>query len=175
AGGLEGWEDKDTGGDTTWYRLVLELYAPDAHWHDPTPITLRFAYPTGVKWFPILPLKLGAGAVLGDATLTNPGDVDAWPTWTVTGPGTAVSLDNTTTGETLDLVGDLASGTLVIVTEPGQQSITLDGVDWWDKLTGSPTLWQVPPGDTAVSLALTGAAAGSSVQCSFFPLYRSAW
>jgi hypothetical protein len=175
AGGLEGAEEAALGGDTTWYRFVLRLYAPDPFWFDPTPVTTSFTYPDPVPWFPILPLVLSAGSVLGETTLINAGDVSAWPTWTATGPGTAVALDNLTTGEELHLSGDLDGETLVIVTQPGQQSVTLGGVDWWDHLAGTPTLWQVPPGDTLVNLELTGASTGSSVSCSFFPRYRSAW
>jgi hypothetical protein len=179
AGGLSGDEAKDLGGDTTWARFALRLYAPDPFWFDPVPVTLTRAYATPSAFFPFgpvsgRPFRLSSGAVLGDAVLTNPGDITAWPTWTATAPGTAVALDNDDTGEELHLSGTL-SGDLVIVTQPGQQSITMGGVDWWDKLTGTPELWELPPGDTHVSLSLTGAAAGSSVSCSFFPRYRSAW
>lgn len=179
AGGLEGDEDKQLGGDTTWARFVLKLYAPDPLWFDPTPVTLTRAFGGSTAFFPIgptnaTPLKLSPSAVLGSATLSNPGDVSAWPTWTVTAPGTAVEIDNDDSGEELHLSGTLA-GDLVIVTQPGEQSVTMGGVDWWDKLTGTPALWQLPPGDTHVSLVLTGATTGSSVSCSFFPRYRSAW
>lgn len=175
AGGLEGAEERATGGDTTWYRFVLRLYCPDPFWFDPTPVTLSFSYPEPFTWFPFLPLRLSASSVLGEATLNNPGSVAAYPTWTITGPGTAVALDNDVTGEQLHLTGDLDGGTLVIVTQQGQQSITLDGVDWWDKLVDTPTMWSIPPGSTSATLELTGAAVGSSVSCSFFPRYRSAW
>lgn len=179
AAGLNGDEAKDLGGDNGWYRFNLDLYAPDPLFFDPTPVTLLRTFGAGTAFFPIgptnaTPLKLSPSEVLGSATLTNPGDVSAWPTWTVTAPGTAVELDNTDTGEELHLSGTL-SGDLVIVTQPPQQSITMGGVDWWDKLVDTPVLWQLPKGDTHVSLVLTGASTGSSVSCSFFPRYRSAW
>jgi hypothetical protein len=41
---------------------------------------------------------LSASSVLGASSIDNPGDVPAWPLWTVQGPTTQVQLTNTTTG-----------------------------------------------------------------------------
>ncbi|MDQ3577414.1 MAG: phage tail family protein [Actinomycetota bacterium] len=172
--GLEGVEDKDSGGDTTWYRFVLRLYCPDPAFFDPNPITLSFPYPEPVPFFPILPVTLSADSVLGVVAIHNPGDLAAWPAWTATAPGTAVALDNEDTGEELHLTGTLTD-TLTIVTRPGEQSIRMGTADWWGNLTGTPQFWQLPPGTTNASLALTGAGPGSSIGLSFVARYRKAW
>ncbi|HEU5475718.1 MAG TPA: hypothetical protein VFV67_34185 [Actinophytocola sp.] len=174
AAGLEGAEDRANGGDTTWYRFVLRLYCPDVFWFDPTPVVLSFPFPAPVPFFTFFPLRLSADDVLGSGVLTNPGDVAAWPIWTATPPGTAVALDNDDTGEELHVSGTL-SGTLTIVTQPGEQSVDMGGSDWWSHLTGTPTFWAIPPGSTNVTLSLTGASTGSSVSCTFYPRYRSGW
>lgn len=172
--GLEGAEDAASGGDHTWWRLVLRLYAPDPAWVDPVPVVIPFTYPAPTSFFPLLPLTVSADSVLGAATITNPGDLPAWPVWTATAPGTGVTLDNTSTGEQLHLSGALTD-TLTIITQPGRQAITMGTADWWDHLVDNPVFWQIPRGVTAVSLSLTGAGPGSSVALSFNPRYRAAW
>src|SRR5690606_30720906 len=43
--------------------------------------------------------QVSSGQVLGETTLTNPGDVEAWPTWTITGPASLVTITHLDTGE----------------------------------------------------------------------------
>ncbi|WP_018682169.1 phage tail domain-containing protein [Actinokineospora enzanensis] len=174
AEGLEGAEDKDSGGDTTWHKAVIRLYCPDPAFFDPTPVRLMFGYPAPVSFFPLFPLRLSADAVLGAATIINPGDLPAWPQWTATAPGTGAQFDNEDTGEELHVSGTLTD-TLTIVTRPGIQAVTMGSADWWDRLVDVPQLWALPKGQTNVTVALTGAAPGSSVMVEFRPRYRKAW
>ena len=178
AGGLEGWEDRDTGADI-WHKFVLTVLCPDPWWFDPTPIAIGpFVHGgTAPTFFPFFPLVLASSEILGDVVINNPGDVLAWPTWTATPPGTSIEIDNVGTGEELHLSGSIPSGkSLVVVTEPGRADIALsDGTDWWDKLVDTPTLWALRKGDNHVTLSLTGSDVGSSVAGVFYPRYRSAW
>jgi hypothetical protein len=176
--GLEGLEDRDTGGET-WYRCVLTLFCPDPWWFDPTPVSVMFRYQASApSWFPLFPLNLGASAVLGVGSIINPGQVLSWPEWTITPPGNTLNLTNVDTGEALTLNATAIPGgdTLRIITEPTKASIALgSGTDWWDKITGIPHLWSLRRGANNVNLSLAGAGVGSSIGCTFTARYRSAW
>lgn len=181
AGGLEGAEDAASGGDTNWARFGLRLYSPDPYWYEPAPRVVRYDFDTGGDpFFPISfpdhPLRVSSTSVLGEQLVSNPGDVDTWPSWEVHGPGTAMLFTNSR-GDSLSLAGTLSEDrALLISTRPGEASIMLDdGTDWWDKLVGTPNLWRLPPGDTTVDMQVTGAAEGTYVALSYTPRYRGPW
>ena len=81
---------------------------------------------------------------IGRATVSNPGDVEAWMTWTCVGPLTDISIG---IGDDVAVVPfDLADGeVLVIDTDPRHQSGTLDGVDVTTEL-GLLSYGAIPPG-----------------------------
>jgi len=174
--GLEGDEDTTMGGDTTWWRFILKLYAADPWWYG-EPITATFTPVEAVPFFPLPPLRLSRSQVLGTVTVHNPGDVTAWPTWSATAPGSDPEFRNLATGETLRFAGALPAGqTLTVVTTPGQQSVTLtDGTSWWPQWAPGSVMWRIPPGTTRVSLTLASAGVGSEIALSFRPRYRTPW
>ncbi|GLW91767.1 phage tail domain-containing protein [Actinokineospora globicatena] len=171
--GLEGAEEAETAGKK-WHKFVLRLYCPDPAFFDPTPHRFVFGYGTAAPFFPILPVTLSPDSVLGAVTITNPGDLPAWPVWTATAPGTAATFDNARTGEQLHVTGTLTD-TLTIVTRPGAQQVLMGTADWWSHLDDTPTLWALPKGATPVTLTLTGAGPGSSITAEFLARYRKAW
>jgi hypothetical protein len=179
SGGLEGLEDKDSGGEK-WLRFVLKAFAPSPFWFDPVPITYRYGYSSGGLTFlgdPFLPLRIAQGLVLGDATISNPGNVLAWPVWTISPPAADVVLTDVDAAASISLAGTVPTGqTLQIVTEPRKTDVRLaDGTDFWPALYGTPKFWPVQPGVTNVDLALTGAGVGSSVEVTFYPRYKTPW
>lgn len=176
--GLPNEETFDSGGDTNWVRFPLQMLAPDPYWYAAEPTVLRWQYsePRDFLATPILPLKLSAGAVLGDVTLSNPGAANAHALWRITGPGTGIIFDLTTTGETLRINGTIPAGqTLTVVTEPGLQDINLDGTDWWPYLQDGSSLWTIPAGDTSASVAVTGSGPGTTVELEFSPRFGAPW
>jgi hypothetical protein len=172
--GLDGAESRETGGDTTWHKVAVRVYAPDPAWFDPEPVRLVFTAPAPTPFFPILPVRPSADSVLGEAVITNPGDLIAYPVWSATAPGSALEIDNEDTGAQLHLTGTITDDVRIDV-RPGQQDIRMGTADWWSNLDGDPQLWPLPPGDTNASLSLTGAGPGSSIAVEFRPRYRSAW
>lgn len=180
--GLEGAEEKTTSGET-FYFCVIKLLCVDPFWFDPTPITYRVEQPaSGVETLPMPDAgghywNLVPSVVLGNVTLTNSGDVPGWMTWTITPPATTITIADLDTGESFAFGTALPAGkSLTVVTQPTLTDITLsDGTDWWDKLTGIPSLFPLRPGDNNLSVAVTGSSTGTSVEGSFTPRYRSAW
>lgn len=178
-GGLEGVEDKDTGGET-WYRCVIKLLCPDPYWFDPVPIVYTYEFvgtPVPFLGDPFLPLNISPGEVIGPTTITNPGEVLSWPVWTIHPPADELVLTDVDNGASIPIAAAVPDGlTLSIVTQPGLTDVRLsDGTDYWPALYGSPEFWSIPPGTTNVDLDLTTPGPGSKVELSFYARYESAW
>ena len=103
------------------------------------------------------------------ATMTNPGDVEAWPVWTFTGPLSAAEVG--VGGQTVSWEMDLEEGDeLVIDTRPTAQTALLNGVDITADLL-SYGFAEVPPGaDVVLTVELDGLGGGARVD--LIPLYE---
>jgi hypothetical protein len=136
----------------------------------------------GVDFFNPYP-SVSSSQVLGDTTLVNPGDVDAWPHWRMTGPASVLTATRLDTGEAFSLDpaadtvghGDLADGEYVTVDTDPPRVRFMDGSNWVAALDWpGAVLWSLPPGETAVTFELGGADAGSAVDLTFYPRYETA-
>lgn len=154
---------------------VLTLLAPEGFWRD-TQLTSEYRefVSGGTPYLDPYP-TVSSSQVLGDATITNPGEVTAWPEWTVTGPASAVTGTNNTTGQTFTLTYSLSLGETLTITTlqptatgPAGQNI-ISGLNW-------PTaqLWPLLPGDNEVEFNVDGSAAGTSITLSYYPRYEGA-
>ncbi|MFC6885284.1 MULTISPECIES: phage tail protein [Actinomadura] len=161
-------------------QAAITLLCEDPYWSDRDPVVIDRAYATGVPFLVPFP-TVSSAHVLGDTTIVNPGDVEAWPTWTITGPASGLTATLHTTGEafTLDPAltahGPLAAGeTATIRTNPAQVRGPADAV--WTGALDWPgaVLWSLPPGEHPVTFAVAGAGPGSAVRLEFFPRYESA-
>lgn len=162
---------------------IMSLYCPDPYWIDPVTVTESRQYEAaGLDFLSPFP-SVSSSQVLGSTTLTNPGDVDAWPRWTITGPASLITITNEDTGESFSIdpnATDVEHGDL----EPGEQvTVTTDpprvrgpaGEIWTAALNWpGATLWAIRPGVNNVSFQLDGAGAGSRVQVEFNPRYEMA-
>lgn len=125
------------------------------------------------------PFYIGAGSSVATSTISNPGDEDAYPVWTIYGPCTAASVGlnglsisapiTLLTGEWLQIntaptsqVGWFGSGTVDVSTATDRTA---------DLVVGG--FGAVPPGENVpLSVSITGA---GRVQIELTPLYRRAW
>jgi hypothetical protein len=151
--------------------VTLGFRACDPYWQDSTEtVAVATIASTGYTWFPFAgswaqqPLILGASDVFAQLTVTNTGDVDAWPVITVVGPGTDLHLTNNTTGKDLLLTGAIAAGsTVVIDTRPGHKTVTIDGVNAFSRLSATSTMWPLVPGANRVAIGFASGTAQSSI------------
>ena len=168
--GLEGSRVRGAAG-AVWRRGALVFRAFDPLFYDTTPQSQT--YTTGVqKTFlssQFLPLALTSDVILGSQTVSNSGDVEAWPVWTVRGPATSVKLTNVRTGQVIDLPITLtAAQTVVIDTRPFRKTVTRDdGTNLYGQLSTASVLWSLPTGDSTVMTELPGAAAGSFITLTY--------
>jgi hypothetical protein len=170
--GLEGAERiGDTTGDAAQL-LPLVFRAHDPYWQD-TSDTVSGPWTVGSSpgsFFPLFPLRLASSEVFAQVTVVNTGDEDAWPVWTVTGPGANPKLKNLTTGKTLDLASyTIAAGEVVTIdTRPtGANRKTVQSSttgNLYSKLTAVSALWSFVRGSNSVSIEMGSATSASSVQ-----------
>lgn len=121
-----------------------------------------------------LPHALGLTSYSSNGSLTNSGDMDIYPTITITGPITTPRITNSTTGEYMEFTAvTLAStsDTLIITYDQDSTSMSQAGVTKMSSLTSTSTLFKLQPGIN--TLALTGATVGSGTTAavSAFPAW----
>lgn len=172
--GLQGREFGDNTG-ARWQRMVLVLEAHAPYWRDtnPTDLTYRTAAQRAFLSATFLPLALTGDALLGSQRLTNDGDRDAFPIFTIRGPAARFTLANDTTGQSLTYEAALAAGeVLTIDTRPFRKTVrTAAGVNRYDQLALGSSLWALPPGPSNIRLDLTGSTVESFVTVSFRRLW----
>lgn len=168
--GLEG----EDGEGWLYSKDVITLFAPDGYWRDITVLSTTRSYIPGEDFLDPFP-TISDSLNLGETTVNNPGDVPAWPTWTITGPMTAISATNVTTGYQFSLNYGLLAGEQATITTwqptvrgPAGQNLTAN-LDWPDAY-----LWWLEPGDNDVIFNVTGGLDGTSVQLDFHPRYEGA-
>lgn len=166
ASGLELQEILGSNSGPTWQRFPATFLAHDPYWYDVSPTTQTFTVDSsGAFFFPFFPLKITTSEIAVDSSVDNTGDVESWPVWTITGPGSVIKLLNYTTGKELYFPsGALAAGQQIIVdTRPGVKSVVYDdGSNAFSALSGSSSLWPLVRGLNTVRLEMTGAVAGQS-------------
>ncbi len=169
AKGLEGQITEDALGYRQ--RAIVTLYCEDPYWYDTATIAQTYTVGAAARarfLGRLLPLRLSTSAVFAQPTVDNPGDAEAWPVWTIVGPGVNPVLRNRTTGETLALTLTLARGERLIVNcrpsiHPGGKTVTLEGKNAFGTLAGDAVLWHLEPGPNDLQLELSGATADSAI------------
>lgn len=170
--GLEGDEAVETTLPGAWWKMALQFYAPDPWWYG-DPVDLGYVMGPPPNWFPLFPLRFFRDQLGGSTPIENTGDEDAYPTWTVTGPGSGLTLTNESTGRSISLSTVLLAGqSLTIDTRPFYQSVIRnDGVNLFGDLASDPALWALAPGTNLVTVSLSGATQASRVAATYRPRY----
>lgn len=173
----------DDGGDVTYdldpvliryASYPLRLVATDPYWSG-AEIVWDIPYPTATpSFFTGPPFRLAPSSILGSATVTNPGDVDAFPLWRIDGPFTGFSVGvgdslveatvTKTAGEYVEI--DMRRDRLTVVDETGEDL---------RPITTAAAFTPIPPGTSQLATTLLGASAGSTVTLTFTPRHRRAW
>lgn len=180
----EGWEGQSQQGmGRTSDTAVITWWCEDPYWADTVPITEHREHSSGVVGFLPNFFQLTSGQVLGATTLYNPGDVTAWPVWTITGPASLVTITNSDTGEWFGIYPDatginhgtlLAGEQVTVTTDPGRVRFQ-NGDNWTGTLVWPGShLWGLPPGTANVVFQLNGASTGSAVDVTFTPRHETA-
>lgn len=136
-------------------RAAVQFLATDPYWVDTTE-QVRDLTPANLdsEWFPFFPLDLGGTNILGNFSITNVGDADAWPSLEVWGPGSGFQFFNVTTGARLIIDGDVPAGQFISVkTQPGIREVSVSGASWYHRLTRDSSLFPLQPGFNQLRIA----------------------
>lgn len=170
-GGIEGDESLDAAGER-WCINAITFGCPSPYWTG-AEVVREFRAATGGTFFPILPLVVGDSQVLGEVTIDNDGDDNAFPVWTIDGPATSISLANNTTGQELVLTRTITGAdTIVIDTRERRQTALLNDVtNLWPDLSDASELWPLQEGINDLDLTVSGSTGATSVRLSYQPRY----
>lgn len=182
AGGMEGNESADAAG-FRWISYGIQLTAMDPWFYGDTEVSARWSFGSAMPFLgsSFFPLQLGSGTqATNTIEVDNPGDVEAWPIWTITGPLKSFELtgpDGSKFGIPAQAGGlDVlpAGRTLTIDTRPGYKTVRDDqGNNYFPQLGASPSLWSVPPGISTVKTDLVAGSGTPSVMVRLEPRYAT--
>ncbi|MEV8245040.1 phage tail protein [Streptomyces rochei] len=188
----DGWEGRGRAATgITWDSTVTTLWCEDPYYLDVRPVGVHRESGAQVDFQDPFP-SVSSSQVLGATTVENPGNIEVWPSWRISGPATVITFSVTkqvrdpygvvqrvTESFTLDMAATphgplLAGETATVSTDPPAARADngddlVGGLDW-------PTaeLWSLPPGRADVTFELAGAAVGSAVDLEFYPRYETA-
>lgn len=176
AGGLDLDEELDGSSGLDWQKIPLVFTAHDPYWYDASPVASPVWTVTDTPaFFPILPIYLTASELVVEEVVTNTGSVEAWPVWTIRGPGADIKLTNQTTRQYLQFRSSFSLGVgqyITIDTRPGVKAVALDdGTNLYDQLEAASSLWPLRKGDNAIRLEMSAVSATSSLQVSYWRRY----
>lgn len=166
------------GQDSGFYaqRITPLFRAFDPYWYSVGDTAIVYTGEAEVKtFFPFFPMWLSAGDVFVSDQIGNPGDFEAWPVWTFSGPGTNIVVSNLTTKKSFALNYTLGtSEVLTVDTRPGAKTVLLaDGTSVFSNLTATSKLWSIAQGTNDIRVSMNSKAATSYVRLAFRARYLS--
>jgi hypothetical protein len=200
--GMEGSEAQDQSG-FTWKKFGIQLTAYEPYFFSDDVQVAQWTFGDGEAFLsegsdetagtaddvPFMPLRLTAGLVTGSTVqVINPGDVEAWPRWELTGPikgfrfespefelsdgtKTTYSFGVTAPGDGSDIVA--GGRTLIVDTRPGFKSLKDDlGTNYWPDLDANPQLWAIPEGESTCTVDIIPGSTNAKVRLVFQPRYE---
>ncbi|MFJ4093439.1 phage tail domain-containing protein [Kitasatospora sp. NPDC089913] len=179
----------DEGTDNAGFRFMkygLQLTAFDPWFYGPDMQVAEWQFGGGKPFLKtgtaLFPLKLTKGVLSSNnIPVVNPGDVEAWPIWELTGPVRGFKMTGPNGASVGIAAGPLGSPdavpagrTLTIDTRPGVKTLKDDqGSNYWTRVDASPALWPVPAGKSAVSVDLVAGGSAATLKLTFRPRYES--
>ncbi|WP_340376606.1 phage tail domain-containing protein [Streptomyces sp. SS7] len=182
AGGMEGNESADSSG-FRWISYGIQLVCTDPWFYGDTEIGANWSFGSAQPFLGshFFPLTLGKGTPSnGTLTITNTGDIEAWPVWTITGPIKSFEFtgpDGTSWGIPAQAGGaDVlqAGRTLTVDCRPGYKTLLDDqGTNYFPLMSSGPSLWSVPPGTSTGQAELVSGSGTPTVKMTLFPRYAT--
>lgn len=155
------------------YGLIFRSGRPFPEDVDPTGET--YELPTAGPFWPIWPWQWYSERIFGLVDITNTGDVDAYPIWTLRGPSDSVTLSRMDTGQSFTFSRTLSSQQSVTIdTRPGVETVIDEsGLNSWPDMDEYADLWTLPAGTTTINVDVANAAPGSFVDLTYFRRFES--
>lgn len=170
--------DSGFDGDEAWgvaspvhMQAVPAFRAFDPYFYDVNATSFTATNAAGTPFFPITPVHLSSSSVLGAFSIFNGGDVEAFPVFTITGPGSSPVLTNTTTGKVISSSIALAGGQVLTIDTQAKTVKREDGSNQFSTLSFTSAFWTLAQGQNAITLSMGGTTAASQIVVS----YKQRW
>ena len=134
--------------------------------------------PTGqddIQGVPFFPIMLSASTIQGARQLDIQGDADAYPIWTVYGPGEDFEIINRTTGERFFLEGEITSP---ITIDTRTEQLSADGMsnmELWARVPRELSTFPLKPGRNDISFVIVNATEQSKVELRYAEQWRAGY
>ncbi len=160
--------DADTEGQE-FCKILLTLVAPRPYWTEEKPVSYAIAAPNaGRGLLPALQkLQVSSSQALGTLIVENPGDVSAFPVWSITGPGSGFTLSSQ--GYQLVYEAAVADGEVVTVNSVTKKVTSSLTGNVFTNLATAPKFFPIPKGDTEVTAEVPDSTASTRVTMYFNP------
>ncbi|MFD8088974.1 phage tail family protein [Streptomyces malaysiensis] len=180
--GLEGNESEDAAG-FRWLKIGIQMTAFDPWFYSDNLHVAEWNFGDGAPFLgpKFFPLNLSEGhPSTTELPVINPGDIEAWPVWEITGPVQSFKFTNQA-GKSFGIDkqpggGDVvASGRkLIIDTRPGYKTLLDDqDTNYYPLLAANPQLWSVPSGRSMTTINLVSGDGAAHVRMTLTPRYES--
>ena len=154
----------DGSDNRTWVRLPLILESGNPYWTRAVPES--FQVDPKVSDIGLLPelakLQLSSGDAFGKRLVENNGDAEAWPKWYLQGPFETAKLISSS-GKVLEWTGSIPVDTQLIIDTNQGTAIDSLGQNRYDGFTVAPQFWSIPPGNSEVTVLMSGTDEGEVV------------
>ncbi len=151
--GLEGDESAGVRGPA-WTTAGLVFRAFDPYWYDASATVATYTTFTA-------------------KTVVNGGDVEMWPSWSIHGPTTNLTITNSTTGKAMVFTLILgATDVLTINTAPGVKTVLLNGTtNEYPALSATSALFSFPVGTSTLNFTVAGTTGATQIVLT----YKQRW
>jgi hypothetical protein len=141
-----------------WAKWVLSIQCPDPYWtRDSSESYSLGAGATGRSLIPDLAeLRISSSQAIGEMDVENSGDVSSYPVWQIRGPVDSFTMTSQA-GESFTYDGSFLSDTTVTINTKVGTVTDNNGDNMYSNLTASPRLFQIPAGNTIITVTATGA------------------
>jgi hypothetical protein len=145
-------------------QLVITLRAPDPYFTSSQVSGKQIGGDTSASPFlsNIISLPVASSQAIGEITLENPGDANAYPVWEVYGPGNNFKAVSPT-GETLHWEGTLLAGERLTLDTRTGTVVDRTGANRYADLAAAPRFWSIPPGLTTAEASLLNVTSASKI------------
>lgn len=167
-GGGETQFGSEAGG--TFAKWPITLSAPDPFWTSLEAVNFSVAYTASTNG--LLPslyqLKVNPSEVLGSYLLSNPGEVESYPVWTLEGKASG-STSITRSGVGFTYTEAMVSGDKRIIDAKAATVVDGSGTNKYAYLGAAPKLFAIPPGQSTIAISVPGADSSTKISGYFLP------
>lgn len=173
SGGADPQYGSDTDGEM-WGRWAISLLAGSPYWTSEVPVQYNIAAANVGKGLirtgngGLSRLQLSSSQTIGVITVENPGDVSAFPVWTIRGPGDSftATLPN---GDRFKYKVPILSTDVITINTQDKTVTNAAGTNLYGNLDVAPKLFAVPSGNSTINVQMDGTTAASLISMYFNP------